>query len=136
MRKQPLQLTTHTSSSVRAVFVLHQTECSPNIKTKPKKTPQKSCCFGFNSEKPLLTHHRPQNCRSKCGSVLHSHVWDSVRRKFFFIDITASVRKARNLSEGIKEVDAVQLALSLKVSLKVLCFEKKVKHGEMELLRI
>lgn len=35
------------------------------------------------------------------------------KRKFIFIDITASVRKARNLSESIKEVDAVQLVLCL-----------------------
>lgn len=58
------------------------------------------------------------------------------KRKFIFTDITTSVRKARNLAEGIKEVDAVQLALCLVVSLKVLCFGKKVKHGEMEVLRI
>lgn len=58
------------------------------------------------------------------------------KRKFIFIAITASVRKARNLSEGIKEVDAVQLALCVVGSLKVPCFEKKVKHGEMDLLRI
>lgn len=55
------------------------------------------------------------------------------KRKFIFTDITASVRKARNLSEGNKEVDTVQLALRLAVSLKVLCFEKRVKHGEIEL---
>lgn len=52
-------------------------------------------------------------------------------RKFIFTDITASVRKARNLSEGIKEVDAVQFALCLAVFLKIHCFEKKVKHGEL-----
>lgn len=53
------------------------------------------------------------------------------KRKFIFTDITASVRRARNSSEGNKEADAVQLALCLVVSLKVLYFDKKVKHGEM-----
>lgn len=52
------------------------------------------------------------------------------KRKFIFTDITAIVRKARNSSEGNKEVYAVQLALSLVVSSKVLCFEKNVKHGD------
>lgn len=58
------------------------------------------------------------------------------KRKFIFIEITVSIRRARNSSEGNKEVDAVQLAQCLTASLQGLCFEKRVKHGEMQLLRI
>lgn len=43
----------------------------------------------------------------------------------------ASFSKVSNLPEGNERADAIQLTIYRVVSVKVLCFYKKVKHGEI-----
>lgn len=61
--------------------------------------------------------------------------WEE-NRKCIFTDIMASFSKVSNLPEGKKRADAIQLTTHRDVSVKLLCFCKKVKHGDIQLLRI